>query len=98
MTDIRNSIHVINFYNHSGGASIHYIFNMMKKTLVIDKADLYFFLKELSSVDDEEQFDDYVISQYDALMIAVRHENDQMFNQMMKGANIEPTINKLKNE
>lgn len=89
---VRHNVHVINFYNHSEGASINYIFNGCKKILVIDKDNLYEQLLDLSSIDDREQYDDYSISQYDALMLSIRHEHSLIFDSMVKSTDVKPAI------
>lgn len=77
--EIRKSIFVESWlYDKSGFSdtviAIRYRFRLKQKTLVLTKDDLISELIAISSIDNAAEFDQCVISQWDALCLVVRHE------------------------
>ncbi len=76
--ELRSCINVYNFGRHDEGASIFYTMNKRNRSFVLDNETL---LKELiiigsleDTIYDEQQFQGYILSQWDALNIAIRFE------------------------
>src|SRR5690348_1438754 len=83
-TELRQQIHVINFNSHSDGANIHYLVRTSQgpycNCLQLNNTELFEALQSIGSVDEDfgdEEWAAYVISQWDALTLAIRHEYEQ---------------------
>lgn len=76
--EIRKNIFVLSWvYNANRLPYTFYIvyrFEGKGKTLILTKDDLISELIAISSIDNAAEFDQYAISQWDALCLAVRHE------------------------
>lgn len=83
-SELRQKIHVINFNSHSDGANIHYLVRTSQgpycNCLRLNNTELFEALQSIGSVDEDfgdEEWADYVISQWDALTLAIRYEYEQ---------------------
>lgn len=95
--DLRRFTHVYNYNNHSEGCSIDYIVMNTVNHLYISSGKLYDELIKMSIVEDVEEFQDYRISQWDALNLAIRYELEKEVDKELDNSDIGKAIKNLNN-
>lgn len=92
---LRNCIFVTIYYSHSEGGKILYIRDGKTNVIALTKAELVSELIAIGSLDDNSHVDeiaDYILSQWDALNIAIRFELARDTQRELENSDIFNTI------
>ena len=99
---LRKIIRVVNFVNHVNGCGIHYIKDKFTYYITLTKIELFNELVAIGTYDDTpldvDEFEDYVMSQWDALNIALRKELTKEAELDLDKSDIGKAIENLKNK
>lgn len=95
--ELRRKINVYNFGHHDGGASIFYKKGEQYCSFNLDKETLGKELNAIGSIDADfpGELDDYTISQWDALNIAIRFEQSREMDKEIDNSDIGKAIKKI---
>lgn len=100
--DLRRVVHVINHVSHSDGCNIHYVKAGTTNFIALSKAELFNELVAIGTYEDAmndvEAFDDYRMSQWDALNISIRFELERETQKDIDNSDIGKAIYNLKNK
>lgn len=99
--ELRKLVTVIAYFNFTGGA--HVIYRITDKVNTIDLSNIQLFdeLLAIGSIEEDcnpEEFNEYRISQWDALNIAIRYELEREMEKESGMMDIQNAIDKLKHK
>lgn len=96
LAEIRNMVHVYNYTSKGNNCRIYYYFNGRSKSLSLYWGALKKELIAIGSIEENDSLDNYVISQWEAISIAIRHEYAKALEEEPGMIDINKAIDKLK--
>jgi len=95
--DLRNTTKVEYYHKHSNGVAISYYRNHKLDILTLGNDELLKELIAIGSLEDGENYNQYVLSQWDALNIVIRFELARETEKQIDNADIGKAIENIKN-
>lgn len=98
--ELRQKLLIVNFNTHCEGGTLLYFRDGKSNTLLLSNAELYEELISIGSLDEgtqPEEFADYVMSQWDALNIAIRYEAARDMDKEIDNSDIGKAIKNITN-
>lgn len=98
--ELRQLIYIVSFHHDSDGCAIKYIFNGAVNNLIINSFALRDYLEKIGSIEEDiepESWEDYSISQWDALSIVIRSEYEKIVDKDVNDSDLFSALNKLLN-
>jgi hypothetical protein len=93
--DLRNTMKVEYYHKHSNGGAISYYRNHKLDILTLGNDELLKELIAIGSLEDGENYNQYVLSQWDALNIAIRFELARETEKDLQKSDVFESIAKL---
>lgn len=86
------------YHKHANGCIISYYINNIFHALQLNNEELQKELISIGSLEESDNYDQYVISQWDALNIAIRYQLSRDTEFQINNADIGKAIENLKNK
>ncbi len=96
--DLRNTMKVEYYHKHAHGCMISYHRNNIFHALQLSNDELQKELIAIGSIEEGDNYEQYVISQWDALNIAIRYQLSRDTEFQINNADIGKAIENLKNK
>lgn len=96
--DLRAIIKVEYYHKHVNGGAISYYVNNKFNVITLGNDELKKELISIGSIDDDSNFDKYVLSQWDALNISIRLELAREIEKDLDNSDIGKAIINLQNK